>query len=82
MNELVFGELVAEFLQLGFTGQFAEYQQVGGFGKGRLLGQLFDRITAIAQNAVVTVDIANVALAGTGIAVTVVQRDKSGLGAQ
>ena len=50
--------------QLFRRGQLAVQQQVGDFQEAALLGQLFDRVAAIAQDALVAVQIGDRALAG------------------
>ncbi len=43
--------------------QFTVKQKIGGFEEVALFGELFDRIAAIQQNALVTVDIGNLGFA-------------------
>ncbi|MNH94192.1 hypothetical protein D3C73_468080 [compost metagenome] len=57
----------ADELGLLFCGrQFAVEQQIAGFQVVRLFSQLFDRVAAVQQNAVVAVDIGDLRLAGSG----------------
>ncbi|MNT28361.1 hypothetical protein D3C72_1640430 [compost metagenome] len=57
----------ADELGLLFCGrQFAVEQQVAGFQVVRLFSQLFDRVAAVQQNAVVAVDIGDLRLARGG----------------
>jgi len=43
--------------------QFAVQQQEGHLEKRAVLGELFDRITAIAEDAVIAIEVGNCALA-------------------
>ena len=47
--------------------QFAEDDQVGRLEIGRLLGQLFDGVAAVLEDALVAVDVGDRALAGRGV---------------
>ena len=59
----VVGDVVHPVVQLFLGGQFAEQQQVGDFQEGAALGENFDGISAIAQDALVAVDVGDGALA-------------------
>src|SRR5579884_1407215 len=56
VDERVHGDLMTPGVVLGGVGQLAVEQQVGHLEIGRLLGQLLDRVAAVAQNAVLSVD--------------------------
>ena len=56
VDEGVVRDLVDPLVELGLVRQLAVQQQVGDFEVGRLLGELFDRIAAIAEDAFVAVD--------------------------
>ena len=55
--------------QLLFGRQLAEEQQIGHLQKGALLGQLLDGVAPIAQDALVAVDIGDLALARSRVVV-------------
>src|SRR5699024_2279159 len=48
---------LGELLELGGRGQLAVDQQVGDLDERRVLRQLLDRVTAVAQDPGVTVDV-------------------------
>ena len=54
-----FGDLVGEAVELGSGREFAEEQQVGDLEEGGLLGELLDRVAAVAQVAGVAVEFAD-----------------------
>ena len=58
---------VHELVELAAGREFAEVEQVGHLEKAALLGQLLDRIAAVAQDALVAVDEGDAALAGRGV---------------
>ena len=62
----VMDDALVEFLLLRLGRQFAVEQQVAGFEKVAMLGQLLDRIAAIFQHAGVAVDIGDLGLAAAG----------------
>nr|CRL73585.1 hypothetical protein CPGR_01123 [Mycolicibacter nonchromogenicus] len=68
--------------QLVRGGQFAVDQQVADLDEGRLLGQLLNRVAAVAQDARVPVDVGDGALDRRGVGVAVVERGVAGLGEQ
>ena len=82
VQHLVLGQQVRETPQLGAGGQLAHDDQVGHLDEGGFLRQLLDGDAAVAQDALLAVDEGDLALAGTGVAVAVVQRDVAGLVAQ
>ena len=49
-------DVVDPVFQLFLSGQLAEQQQVRNFQKGAVLGEYFDGIAAIAQDALVAID--------------------------
>ena len=64
---------VGEIRQLFGRRQLAVDQQVADLDEGRLLGELVDRVTAVAQNAGVAVDVGDGTLAGGGVDEAVVE---------
>src|SRR6202000_2392149 len=74
--------LVGERGQLFGVRQLSVDQQVADLDEGRLLGQLLDRIAAVAQDAGVAVDIGDRAFGGRRVYQRVVERRISGLGQQ
>ena len=63
MHHRVARDAVVEIGSLRSGRQFAVEQEIAGFEKIALLGELFDRIAAIEQNALVAVDIGDLRLA-------------------
>ena len=63
----VVADVLGPLVELRLVGQLAFVQQVGHFEEGRLLGDLLDRIAAIAQDAAVAVDEGDGAAAGGGV---------------
>ncbi len=61
VNERVMRDVVRPFVQLRFRGQLAVKNQVGGLEIRAFLRELFDRISAIAQNSLVAVDVSDLA---------------------
>ena len=76
------GEIVGEAGVLGGGRQLAKDQQPGDLDEVWRGGELFDRYTTVAQDAVFTVDEGDVAQAAPGIAVPRVERDVAGALAQ
>ena len=70
------------FLALLRIRHLAVDQQVGHLDKARLGGQFLDRITAVAQNALLAIQIGDGAGARAGVLVAVVKRHGPGLLAQ
>jgi hypothetical protein len=62
--------------------QLAVDQQIADLDEGRLLGQLLDRVAAVAQDPGVAVDVGDGALDRRGVGVAVVEGRVSGLGEQ
>ena len=62
--------------------QFAVDQQVADLDERRLLGELLDRVAAVAQDARVAVDVGDGALGGGGVDEAVVEGGVAGLGQQ
>ena len=75
-------DLLGEFGQLLLVRQFAVDQQVADLDEGRLLGELLDRVTAIAQDPRVAVDVGDGALGGRRVDEAVVEGRVTGLGQQ
>ncbi len=63
MHHGVHGDAMGEILVLRFRRQLAIEQQVAGLEEGAVLGELVDRIAAIEQDALVTVDEGDLRLA-------------------
>ncbi len=82
VQQAVVGQLAVELGELGGGGQVAVDEQVADLGEGGLLGDLLDRIAAIAQDAALAVDEGDGALAGAGVAVAGVVGDRPRLRAQ
>jgi len=66
VDERVMCDLASPGVELLGGGQLAVEQQVGHLQIGRVLGQLLDRVAAVQQDAGLSVDIADRALAGGG----------------
>ena len=62
------GQALVEAVELGAAGQPAVDQQPGDLNEGRALGELLDGDAAIAEDALLAVDVGDGALAGAGIA--------------
>ena len=56
VNEGVMRDVVGPVFQLRFRRQFAAQKQIGGFEIRALLGEFFDRISAVAKDAFVAID--------------------------
>jgi hypothetical protein len=67
MEHGVMGDLMDPILELAGGGQLAEQDQVGDFEEGAMLGQHFDGITAVAQNAPIAINVGDRAPAGGGV---------------
>ena len=63
----VHGDGVDPVVELGLGGQLAEQDQIRRLEVGAGLGQLLDRVSAIHQDALVAVDVGDLALAGGGV---------------
>ena len=72
----------AERSQLLGVGQFAVDQQVAGFDEVAVLGEHFDRIAAVAEDALFAVEKRDGAGRRAGVDVALVERDVAGLGPQ
>ena len=81
-DEGVMRHLAAEPIELLAGRQLAPDQQVGDLQEGRALGQLLDRIAAIAEDALLPVEEGDGAGARAGVAVAGVVGDEPGLAAQ
>jgi hypothetical protein len=57
VDEGVVGDLVPPLLVLVGVGQLAVDEEVGDLEVGRVLGQLLDRVAAVAQDAGVTIEL-------------------------
>ncbi len=78
VQQRVPADLVGERLQLGRRRQLAVDQQVADLEEGRPLGQLVDRVAAVAQDARVAVDVGDRRPAGRGVDEPDVQGDQVG----
>src|SRR6516225_4535829 len=67
MNHSVKGDLVYPIFQLGGGGKFAMNYQVGDFQKIAFVRELLDGVSAIAQDALVPIDVGNCALTSGGV---------------
>ena len=76
------GHLGDEPVQLLAGRQLAPDEQVGDLEEGRVLGELLDRVAAVAKDPLLAIEEGDGAGAGTGVAVAGVEGDQSGLGAQ
>ena len=68
-----------ESLQLGLARQFAVENEVSGLEEGGLLGELLNGVAAIAQNALLAVDVGDLRLAGRRVDESGVDHDVAGL---
>ena len=75
-------DLGGEFGQLGRGRQLSVDQQVADLDEIRLLGQLVDRVPAVAQDAGVTVDVGDGTLGRGGVDEALVEGGVTGLGQQ
>ena len=82
VQQRVAGELVLEALELGGRRQLAVDQQVADLGEGGVLGDLVDRVAAVAQDPLLAVDKGDRARAGARVAVRRVVGDGAGGAAQ
>src|SRR6516225_6527080 len=57
-------------IELGFAGQFAAQDQVGGLQICALFGELLDGVATVPENPLLPVDHGNAALAGSGVGET------------
>src|SRR5580698_8772420 len=60
-------DVVGPVLKLRAIRKFSVEKQVGGLHEGAALGKFFDRVTAVAKNALVAVNVADAAGAGGGV---------------
>jgi hypothetical protein len=60
------GNAAVEILFLRLVRQFPVEQQVAGFQEVAVLGELFDRVAAVFENAGIAVDIGDLGLAASG----------------
>ena len=67
MDHGVMGDVPGPALHLRGGGQFAIDDQIGGFQIVNLFGNLLDRISPVAQDPLVPVDVGDIALAGSGV---------------
>src|ERR1051325_5431980 len=82
VNERVTRQRGRERGALRLGRQLAVDQQVAGLDEVALLGELFDRIAAVAQDALLTVEVRDGARRGAGVHVPAVERDVPGLPTQ
>ena len=67
MDIRVVRDLLFPLNGLGFVGELSVVEQVGDFEVRGVLGQLFDRVAAIAQDALVAVDEGDGRFRGRGV---------------
>ena len=79
VDERVAGDVALPLGQLRAVGQLTVEQQVGHLQVGALLGELLDRVAAVAQDAVVAVEVGDRALAGRGLQVGRVVDEERGI---
>jgi hypothetical protein len=82
VQQRVLGDLAGEVRQLRLGGQLAVDQQVADLEEVRMLRQLLDRVTAVAQDARVAVDIGDFRRAGRRVHEARVKRHQAGGGQQ
>jgi hypothetical protein len=81
VQQRVVRDLVEPFLALRFRRQFAVDQEVGDVEEGGVLGQLLDRVAAVAEDALLAVDVGDRAPAARRIQEGRVVADDAGGGA-
>ena len=79
VQQRVVADPLVERFQLGGRGQVAVDQQVGNFQEAGVLGQLLDRVAAVAQDAGIAVDVGDGRGGGRGVHETGVKGDGAGL---
>ena len=79
VQQRVAADPVVESLELCRGGQVAVDQQVGGFQEARVLGQLLDRVPAVAQDSGIAVDVGDRRGGGRGVHETGVESNGAGL---
>ena len=82
VDQAVISQLVPELGKLLAVRQIAVDQQVGDLRELGMLGQLLDRIPAVAEDALLAVDIGDGARAGARVAVAQIEGDGAGLRAE
>src|SRR6202041_1352770 len=65
MNERVMRDVISPIRELRFCRQLSIQQQVSSFDVGASLREFFDRISAVAQNALVPINESDFALTGS-----------------
>ena len=76
------GEAGAEARELIAGGEAAEDQEPGDFDEVGCCGKFFNGDAAVAEDAGVAVNVGDGGLAGAGVAVALIERDVSGVGAE
>ena len=66
VDERVVGDVVGPLLELRLVGQLAVEDEVGDLEVRRVLGELLDRVAAVAQDAGVAVEVRDLGAAGRG----------------
>jgi len=75
----VAGDCVGKIVEIVLARQFAIEQQVAHFHEAGIFSQLADRITAVQQHALITVDIGQRAFAARGRGESRVESERAGL---
>ncbi|GAA3062234.1 hypothetical protein GCM10020000_51890 [Streptomyces olivoverticillatus] len=78
----VLGDLTLERRQLVDRRQLAVDQQERGLKEAAALGQLLDRVAAVAQDALLAIEVGDRGFVGSGVAIAGVQGHQTGLGAE
>ena len=81
-QHLVPVERIAEAFKLLASGQLPPNQKVGGLDKATVLGQLLDGNTAVAEDALFSINEGDGALAGSRVAESIIQGDVAALASQ
>ena len=78
VQELVVGEQIREPLDLRVVGKIAVNDQIGGLDEIGLFSQFLNGDAAVAQNTLIAIDKGDLAGAGTGVPVAVINGDVVG----
>ena len=78
INESLAPDGLFKAVEFGGGWQVAVQDEEGGFQEGRVLGKLFNGVSAVAQNAVVAVDVGDLGFARSGVDESGVKHDVAG----